>query len=108
MKWFKPPSASYTHQGVEVAINPELGRIIDGQPHIVKLYLKGEKLVKSRANIIPGLMELTLREKAPEGGSIRILDVRNAKAFSFAEELPAFHAMIDGELSYVASMWDRV
>ena len=107
LEWFQPSNASYAYQGIEVSLNPELGLRIDGQPHILKLYLKDEKLPKAHADIITGLMELGLRSKFKDE-SINILDVRNAKTFAFGEGIKRVQYLINSELSFIATLWNEV
>lgn len=106
--WVKPTTGLYSYQGIEVSVNPEIGLTMDGVKHIIKLHLKADALVKNRADLITGLMELTLRENVGKDCVVGILDVRNAKLFRFGSDLHAFHAMVDSELAYVAAIWDRV
>jgi len=51
--WFDPPpNVHYSKHGVSIAVNPELGLIINGTPHLIKLYFKLDPLAKSRGDII--------------------------------------------------------
>lgn len=106
--WFRPTTATYAQHGVEVSINPELGLEINGQPHLVKLYLKDEKLSKTKVDLITGLMEVGLRSQVATTTSLSLLDVRNGKLFTSSLGSPAHQPMINAELSYIASLWPHV
>ncbi|MEZ4253048.1 MAG: hypothetical protein R3B99_32980 [Polyangiales bacterium] len=42
--WFEPPRAELRTGEVRMRLNPELGLMIQGAPHVIKLYFKPEKL----------------------------------------------------------------
>lgn len=48
--WFKPPFIHWKHGGLDVRVNPELGLVINGKRHIVKLYFKNAPLTKNKAD----------------------------------------------------------
>jgi len=108
LQWFKPPSAVFAAHGVDVSVNPELGLIVNGAPHLVKLYLKGEKLTKVRADIVTFLMQSQLAGAAPTGTIMSVLDVRNSKLISAGTPTPALSAALNAELAYVAAIWPNV
>ncbi len=110
LAWFNPSRTLYGQQGVEVIINPELGLGFNGERHLVKLYFKTVPLSKLRVDIITFLMEISLRPNCPKGEVMSVLDVRNAKLFSFDPTTPIARAkaMVDAELAYVASLWSSV
>jgi hypothetical protein len=108
VNWFEPPRDHYTQGDFEVTVNPEVGLVINGVPHIIKLYFKAESLVKPRANIVTGLMEMTLRDQASPDTMIGILDIKNSKLFTFSEDLDHFSVMVEGELAYIRSVWSKL
>jgi len=77
--WFKPSRRVWRHGQLEVNINPELGLVINGTPHVVKLYFKEEKLSKDKTAGIIQLMETTLKSYHPEETVYSILDVPKNK-----------------------------
>jgi hypothetical protein len=103
--WFVPPRTVYTQHGVEVIINPELGLAVNGARHLIKLYFKTEPLSKLRVDIITRLMEGTLRSHCQNNELMAVLDVRQAKLFSFQATAAASMAMIDAELAYIGALW---
>ncbi|WP_372164872.1 hypothetical protein [Xanthomonas euvesicatoria] len=108
LEWFTPPGDTYTSSGIDVSINPELGLKINGQAHVVKLYLKTETLVKTKADLIVTLMNHVLSSSQAAGTQISVLDVRNSKIFTYSATGKNFKPMVDAELSYVASLWPHV
>ncbi|WDH37460.1 hypothetical protein [Pseudomonas chlororaphis] len=109
--WNAPFSATYSYQDIDIGINPELGLIIDGEPYLVKLYLKEESLQKLRIDIVLALMESALTDGAPTNCKMAVLDVRSSKLFCSAND-PAASAklmkMVNAELAYVSSLWEQI
>lgn len=77
--WFKPIRRIWRHGELEVSINPELGLVINGTPHVIKLYFREEKLSKDKTAGIIQLMETTLKGYHPEETVYSVLDVPNNK-----------------------------
>lgn len=109
MGWFTPPRGTYSHSGVDVIVNPELGLIIDGISVVIKLYMKGDEISKAQIELIPVLMEVVLRPQTPSGALMALLDVRKGKLhYLGTSSLATSTAMINAELSYVATLWPNV
>lgn len=79
LEWFKPIRRDWQHGDLQVRINPELGLMINGTPHIIKLYFSDEKLTKDKAAGIIQLMETTLQSYHPQDTVYSILDVPRNK-----------------------------
>lgn len=108
LEWFEPSGDTYTQSGIDVAINPELGLVVNGQLHVVKLYFKADALTKTKADLIVTLMAHVLESSEPAGTQFSVLDVRNSKLFTYAAAGKSFKPMVDAELSYIASLWPHV
>jgi hypothetical protein len=106
--WFNPPNAKFSKHGFDISVNPELGLEFNGKRHVVKLYLKDEKLTKFRVDLITGLMNLALSQPAGNGALMGILDARSAKLFTSSGGTASLEPMIDAELSYIAALWPHV
>lgn len=108
IKWFDPPAAQFTHAGFTVSINPELGLEVNGQPHVIKLYFKGDSLTKQRTLLATGLMEHALRASAPAGATLGLLDIRNSRLFPSQALTPIILAGLKAELAFIAALWPHV
>lgn len=87
-------------------VNPELGLVINGQKVVVKLYLKGDEITKAQIELVPVLMELVLRENVSDDVLMALLDVRKGKLHYLGTgSIATSAAMINAELSYVATLW---
>lgn len=107
-QWFDPPSDFFAQHGIAVSINPELGLIINGQPHLIKLYFKSEPLARNRIDIATHLMEVCLRKHCQADELMAVLDVRESKLFSPKVPIPSLSATLDAELAYIAALWPNV
>lgn len=106
--WFTPPASRARIQSVEIRVNPELGLEIDGEPHVVKLYFKDDKLTKSRSDMIAYLMSLELRHSAPEGALFSVLDIRRKNLMTPTSESKKLSALLLGEIAALEAMWASV
>src|SRR5262245_8488422 len=78
MRWFTPPRTTASVGELEIDINPELGLEIDGKPHLVKTYFRGEPLAQKRVSIVLGLINSALGATRP-GTVFAMLDVKNGQ-----------------------------
>jgi hypothetical protein len=105
--WFDPPGDVWSHAGLNVRVNPELGLEIDGQRHIIKLYFKEEAPTKSRLQVILELMRLSL-EGSPESTDIfSVLDVSNTKLTSETAN-GMVEPLLKGEAASFMQIWTSV
>lgn len=107
LKWFTPPQGLWSAHGIDVRVNPELGLEINGKFHLVKLYFKADKLSKTRTDIITHLMESCLGAQSPDT-TMGILDIRNSKLLCPTVPIPGLSVALDGELAYIAALWEQV
>jgi len=106
LSWFEPPTGVFSGHGVDVAVNPELGLVVNGVPHVIKLYFKADPLSKLRVDIVTHLMEVALGSRPADAKSMAVLDVRRAKLVCSATPSPRVHAALTAELAYVAALWE--
>lgn len=79
--WFEPPFGEPSLGALKVRVNPELGLLLDGQPHAIKLYFRGEPLSPKRAVLANELLSSALSATWPNM-TFAVLDVRRAKLFA--------------------------
>lgn len=110
LSWFNPPYEIYSNHGVDVSVNPELGLIIDGTPHLIKLYFKRDPLAKNRVDIITHLMAAVLSvsdNSAPET-LMSVLDIRRSKLFSPTIPIANLSGIIEAEMAYISVLWTSI
>jgi hypothetical protein len=104
MTWFEPPVATYRLGEIEIDMNPELGLVIDGAPHVIKMYCRGEPLSSKRASVVLNLLLCGLAERAP-GSAFAVLDVRSAKLHSFKVPNPRLGLLLRAEAASFATIY---
>jgi hypothetical protein len=105
--WFAPRRDDWSHNGLTVSVNPELGLTIDGTHHAIKLYFKSEALTKLRIDVVTQLMELAL-DNAKKPMVFAVLDLRNAKLFTSNGVNQGLVALLQGEASSFAQIFKAV
>ncbi len=105
VRWFDPAVGPFIADGIEISVNPEMGVVVGGTSHVVKLYFKSEKLKKLDIDVIHHLMERTLRKQSPRGAVMCILDVRHGKLIVPTKKIPELGQMLRAEIAYIAQMW---
>lgn len=105
--FFEPPRATLALGALDVDVNPELGLVIDGKPHLVKLYFRSEPLSPRRTALVLALLSRGLCESHPEFVPA-ILDVRSAKLHTSAMTSPRIDILLRGEAASFAVMYEAV
>ena len=107
LDWFNPPRGTFSANGFDIIVNPELGLRINGERHIIKLYLKSDALTTFKTEIIIDLLEHQLRSQVAPTDKFAVLDVRESKLFSEGPHDPASVPIINAEVAYIASIWNQ-
>lgn len=104
--WFNPPSAIYSHAGVQVSVNPELGLLVNEVPTVIKLYFKAEPLSRFNVSLITGLMGASLSESVSKECQMAVLDVRRSKLHCVPPgDFRTYLPMVNAELAYISDIW---
>lgn len=107
LAWFNPPRGTYSSNGFDIMVNPELGLVVNGERHIIKLYLKSDSLTTFKTEVIVDLLEHQLRPKVAPTDRFGVLDVRESKLFAEGPHMPESVPMINAEIAYIASIWSQ-
>ena len=108
MKWFTPPHTTLTVDGLEININPELGFEIDGTPHLIKTYFRGEPLSQKRVSVVLGLISSALAAGRP-GTVFAMLDVKNGRLRTLkSAPSPRLGLLIRGEAASFSTIYAAV
>jgi hypothetical protein len=102
LTWFEPPRVDHQLGSVAVRVNPELGLLIAGQPHAIKLYFRGESLSPRRAVLVNEILDSALAATWP-GMVLGVLDVRNARFFPHKPKA-AVNRLLRAEADSLASL----
>ncbi|RJF32071.1 hypothetical protein D4741_20075 [Pseudoalteromonas gelatinilytica] len=82
VQWFDPGRAFWSIENMKVRSTPELGLIIDGQPHLIKLYFTGkkEKMDKRICKDSLTLMQSSIFDTEPSNETkFSILNIQKSK-----------------------------
>ena len=108
MKWFTPPHTTHAVGDIDININPELGFEIDGTPHIIKTYFRGEALAQKRVQVVLGLITSALGA-GRQGTVFAMLDVKNARLHTLkAAPNPRLGLLIRGEAASFSTIYASV
>lgn len=107
INWFQPRRETWSHGGLDIRVNPELGLEINGSRHHLKLYFKGTALRKDKADMILLLMQEALSGVRP-GDKLAILDLQTHKLFSDTQPDQSLLPLLQGEATALASIWDAI
>jgi hypothetical protein len=100
-----PPAVDWSNDDLLVKVNPEVALEIQGVPHLIKLYLKDEKLRRPAADLANELFRGALADGPYGGWTVGVLDVRQAKFFGMPIEDLGLDALLDGEARSFAAMY---
>lgn len=101
--WLAPPPATlWSYGGLAVRTTIELGVVVGGVPHWIKLHLKKDKLTKPRADVLCCLLGQTFTP--PKAGQFGLLDVARAKFYRVVSAHAGFLPLLQGEASCLASI----
>lgn len=107
IQWFEPSNGSWTYNGLTVRVNPELGLLISGKPHNVKLYFKSESPSKRRLETMFCLLESGLPDNPP-GVTPAILGIREAKLFRSTRQVSGIETLLKSEAMAFQTIWDEI
>jgi len=101
---FEPPRAALSLGALSLDVNPELGLVMDGKPHLIKLYFRSEPLDRRRTALVLDLLARGLGETNPERIPA-VLEVRTGKLHTNATTNPRMELLLRGEAASFAAMY---
>ena len=108
ISWFAPPTGRWGPPGLTIRVNPELGLYINGVPHLIKLYFKGEPLSRRRVAIVLLLLRVALHPQVRNGTTYAILDVPRGKLFGDPSPDSSLIPLLQGEASAFLTIWNSL
>jgi hypothetical protein len=108
ISWFAPKKSAWSLGELPILVNPELGLVIDGQPHLVKLYFKDEPIKKNRIEPIGHLMQLACKKSMPKDCLCSILDVRRGKLHTPDVPVSGLTIQLECEATYWVKAWESL
>ncbi|MBS1495084.1 MAG: hypothetical protein JST55_16380 [Bacteroidetes bacterium] len=105
---FDVPKKNWSYKELNMKLNPELGLIIKGEPHIVKLYFKKDKIEKDKVNSIICFMENELSSMLREKSKFCVLDITNSRIHYRDKRRIDFMPLIMGEADSFITIWNNL
>lgn len=96
--------SNWTSSSLHVAVNPELHADVNGKPHLIKLYFKGDQLSKQKADVALHLLD----KAAPRGTTVGVLDVRRARLLVPTRTIQGMDALLNAEAAAFVSLWNSL
>lgn len=103
--WFEPERRIWDAPELGVNMNPELGLEINGKRHIMKLYLRNERLTKIRLSAALAMLGQAYADQIDDGATVGLLDLTNGKFFAANRADRNQQALLAGEASAFAAIW---
>lgn len=103
MVWFEPPMRDYPLGPIGVRAAPEVGLLIGGRPHAIKLYFRGDELPPERAMLTNQILSSALGATWP-GTVFATLDVRRAKLVPYRPKFELM-ALLRAEATGLSHLW---
>ena len=94
--WYEPPARDYPIGSLTVRVAPELGLLLDGRPHAIKLYMRRPPIEPDRAMLLTTLMRAAFGATWP-GTIFAVLDVRRRQLHSHVGTSRTVSALLHAE-----------
>lgn len=112
IEWFDPGKAFWSSGEVIVRSTPELGLIIDGKPHLIKLYFKekSEKMEKRSASSILTLMAQSERSNDIQDAVHYVLNIKKGTLYPANDDNHSKDKLIslEAEATHFAYIWNNI
>lgn len=103
--WIGSSASVWSSNGLDVRVNPELTMSVDGQPMVVKMYFKADRITASRLSTVLHLLSSTV---AAPGVGVGVLDVRRGTLHTAGPAVPGIAALLAGEAQTFINIWATV
>jgi hypothetical protein len=111
MQWFEPAMRDYPLGPAVVRVDPELGLMIEGRPHMLKLYLRQSAPERLRTELLTTLMQMSMQTVWP-GTTFAVLDARRGRFHPYKMATVATTkdhiALLHAEAAAFGSLWTNV
>jgi hypothetical protein len=106
--FFRAPRGLWEHQDVQVRVNPEVGAVINGVPHLLKVNYTATPTEPADAEMMAQLMHRTCGRLAPRDCRMGVLDVRTGTIRALARPTARLDAVLEGTAAELSSLWNQV
>lgn len=110
LQWFDPPRAKWTAENdLTIRANADLGLLINGEPHLIKLFFKGDTEKITARNIQPILflmMQAQYESECSPNTVYSVLNVKTAKLHTMSQTNPKILQALQLEAQTFKTIWD--
>lgn len=106
--WFEPPRVTWSRGGLDIRVNPELGLVLNGEPHIIKVNFRTRGLNKRQIECVLLLLEDALRPIVGKKEHFSVLDVCSGKLFTSDQPRRYLAPYLLGEATSFCTMWQEL
>lgn len=108
IEFIEPPKDKFIYKELSMSLNPEIGLMIKGIPHVIKLYFKKDKIEKDKIHSIISLMESELKDDVEKDTEFAVLDINQSKLFYKDKRVLDYMPLIEGEAESFIKMWKTI
>ncbi|MED0675818.1 hypothetical protein ABEV55_15790 [Aneurinibacillus thermoaerophilus] len=111
IEWFDVGKSHWAFENLLVRSTPEIGLVINGKPHLIKLYFKGKSERIDTHNIKSTLTLMSQSHSSidfPEDYSHAVLNVQRNRLYSTTEVNQDLLVSLESEAAQFLYLWDRV
>ncbi|MDA2525870.1 hypothetical protein PDQ24_28975 [Bacillus cereus] len=108
--WFDPGKSNWISDDLVVRSSPELGLLINDEPHLIKLYFKGKKERIDRYNINSTLTLLNESTFSIDHGSVNytVLNIQKNKTYTNNSINNDYLIALESEANQLCYIWNRM
>lgn len=111
ISWFNPGKSAWISSELIVRSSPELGLIIDGEPHLIKLYFKGKSEKVDKRNTSTTLALLSTSSYEENYSSVvnqSVLNLDKVKLYSNSNITEDQLIALESEASQFMYIWKKI
>lgn len=108
LEFFPARKGYWQAHGVDVRVNPELGLVIDGIPHLIKVNFTKSPVPVAEARIMTHLMHRVLAAQVPANCVMAVLDLATGTLYGSTRPSPALDAVLEEHVAQVRVLWEQL
>ena len=113
IEWFDPHKETWAFSGLGIRVNPELGLIINGKPHIIKMYFKEDPsksdtlLNKRRLESIFYLLEDRIKPFHSDEIQLSVFNAKTGKLINQTKQVDGIKEILESDALAFMHLWNN-
>lgn len=114
IEWFDPQKEVWAFAELGIRVNPELGLIVNGKPHVIKMYFKEDQckpdtvLNKRRLESIFYLLEDRIKPFHSNEVHLSVLNAKTGKLITQTKPVDGIKEILESDALAFMHLWNRV